>query len=394
MRMLIISHRVPHGAVRPVLGFKFHCLFRDMLMSLSSDDYKKLLEIIDIAYSIPDRVPMLQAVCEKLPSLLRISSAVLVPADLRTGQFQFERHFLFHGQPKHLRQYVDYYAALDPLASNGWIWRYDNTVTRYTDLMSTSQVADSEFGRDFLSRIPMLYCLCTTLGSQGDPIGAIGLHRQQQDGNFTDREKEIVQVLAPHLARALRYGSLFEEQRHSEEIGVIVLRSDGHVLYIDDEASNALNGRPPTAIPDPGSSAIAAFLRTEIGTYRVRTIPLELGSQVPIGVVPSECGRLDFQLALPSSTVHPDGAAKIILLEPFPSRWNLKQRLGRFGLSARQEEIAILVIRGFSNREIAKRLFITEQTVKDHLHDIFEKVRARSRCELIATILGTSSFGA
>ncbi|MFZ5876512.1 MAG: LuxR C-terminal-related transcriptional regulator [Nitrospirota bacterium] len=358
-------------------------------MSLLSDDHKKL-EIIDIAYSVPDRASMLQAVCEKLPSLLRISSAVLVPSDHRTGQFQFDQHFLFNGHPNHLRQHVDYYAALDPLADNGWILRYDNTATRYTDLVSISQVADSEFGRDFLARIPMLYCLCTTLGSQGDPIGAIGFHRRRQDGDFTDREKAIVEILAAHLARALRYGGLFDEQRHSEEIGVIVLRSDGHVFSINAEAMKALNGRHPTTIPDPRSSANAAFLRSERGTYRVRTIPIEWDSRTSENAVHSEHGSLESHLAQPDTVVRSDGTAKIILLEPLPPRWNLQQRLARFGLSARQEEVVVLVTRGCSNREIAERLFITEQTVKDHLHEIFQKAKVRRRSELIANILGVA----
>ena len=46
------------------------------------------------------------------------------------------------------------------------------------------------------------------------------------------------------------------------------------------------------------------------------------------------------------------------------------------------------VIRGLSNRQIAERLFIAEQTVKDHLHDIFEKMKIHHRSELVAKLLG------
>ena len=34
-----------------------------------------------------------------------------------------------------------------------------------------------------------------------------------------------------------------------------------------------------------------------------------------------------------------------------------------------------------------ERLFICEQTVKDHLHDVFEKVKIRRRSELAAKLL-------
>ncbi|TLY36473.1 MAG: response regulator transcription factor [Nitrospirae bacterium] len=37
---------------------------------------------------------------------------------------------------------------------------------------------------------------------------------------------------------------------------------------------------------------------------------------------------------------------------------------------------------GLTNREIAERLFITEQTVKNHLCDVFEKLNVHRRSEL------------
>ena len=89
---------------------------------------------------------------------------------------------------------------------------------------------------------------------------------------------------------------------------------------------------------------------------------------------------------------HRRRTAKILLLEPFLPQRSLNPKLNQFGLSPRQKEIATLVIRGFSNKEIAERLFITEQTVKDHLHDIFERIHVRRRSELVAKVLGTHSL--
>ncbi len=60
--------------------------------------------------------------------------------------------------------------------------------------------------------------------------------------------------------------------------------------------------------------------------------------------------------------------------------------LADFGLTPRQEEVTLLVVRGLSNREVAEQLFIAEQTVKDHLRDVFEKVGVRRRSELTAKI--------
>ena len=51
-------------------------------------------------------------------------------------------------------------------------------------------------------------------------------------------------------------------------------------------------------------------------------------------------------------------------------------------LSDREKEIVQLVAQGFRNREIGVKLFISEQTVKNHLHNIFDKLGVSDRLEL------------
>lgn len=51
-------------------------------------------------------------------------------------------------------------------------------------------------------------------------------------------------------------------------------------------------------------------------------------------------------------------------------------------LSNREREIVAFVAQGFKNREIAERMFISEQTVKNHLHNIFDKLGVSDRLEL------------
>ena len=50
-------------------------------------------------------------------------------------------------------------------------------------------------------------------------------------------------------------------------------------------------------------------------------------------------------------------------------------------LTGREKEILALVVNGISNKEIAGRLFITEGTVKNHLHNILEKLHLENRVQ-------------
>jgi DNA-binding NarL/FixJ family response regulator len=53
-------------------------------------------------------------------------------------------------------------------------------------------------------------------------------------------------------------------------------------------------------------------------------------------------------------------------------------------LSAREEEVLILLSKGYSNKEIANQLSISTETVGSHLKHIYEKMHVRSRAEAVA----------
>ena len=64
-----------------------------------------------------------------------------------------------------------------------------------------------------------------------------------------------------------------------------------------------------------------------------------------------------------------------------------------FGLTAREQSVVTMVMSGRSNREIADKCTVSEETIKHHLTHIFEKMGASNRLELamIATQHGIRS---
>ena len=53
-------------------------------------------------------------------------------------------------------------------------------------------------------------------------------------------------------------------------------------------------------------------------------------------------------------------------------------------LTSREHEVLQLLTNGLTNREIAETLFLSEGTVKFHVHHILEKLQARTRSQAIA----------
>ena len=52
-------------------------------------------------------------------------------------------------------------------------------------------------------------------------------------------------------------------------------------------------------------------------------------------------------------------------------------------LTDREMEVLRLVAKGLNNRDIAKQLFISENTVKNHVRNILEKLQLHSRMEAV-----------
>jgi DNA-binding CsgD family transcriptional regulator len=60
-----------------------------------------------------------------------------------------------------------------------------------------------------------------------------------------------------------------------------------------------------------------------------------------------------------------------------------EQRLRETGITRRELEILKLISKGMSNREIAEKLFVSENTVKTHSSRLFDKLSAKRRTQAV-----------
>ena len=60
-----------------------------------------------------------------------------------------------------------------------------------------------------------------------------------------------------------------------------------------------------------------------------------------------------------------------------------EQRLQELAITKRELEILQLIANGMSNREIAERLFVSENTVKTHSSRLFDKLDAKRRTQAV-----------
>ena len=341
---------------------------------LTQKEMEKVASLVGLAYEVRDRDSILGLMSEAFPDLFGNSSSVFIPIDPQTGNMKFVGRRLWNHHERVLLQYILYYAPFGPFVKSGWLGDLGSTVAFYSDIVSYPGFEESAYMREFMSQVPMHYCLGIKFLCQGDLVGILGLHRTKGLGDFSPRERMIAELVAPHFSKALHRISFLESADLSGEIEVpvMILDLDGNPIYANEKARRIIEGSPTSEIPEPGLGTMPMFFRARGGVYRLRSF--SLGTAFP-KILPKEFGELRDRRSRKG--------VRVVFLEPMQERFPVRKRMQEQGLTPRQQQVVSKVAQGYSNRGISESLGISEQTVKDHLHDIFEKLRIRNRCELI-----------
>lgn len=139
--------------------------------------------------------------------------------------------------------------------------------------------------------------------------------------------------------------------------------------------------------------AQSALLVKQMGLLAKRTLRLRRAAGDDAAPVGSEnVSTVTARYALRSSLVGPavigPKDAVLVAVERLTPRLpKLRTLSERYSLTHRQAEIALLLARGLTNRDIAKSLRISHHTVRHHAEWVFDKVDVHSRAELVHKLL-------
>jgi DNA-binding NarL/FixJ family response regulator len=145
------------------------------------------------------------------------------------------------------------------------------------------------------------------------------------------------------------------------------------------EACRALKAASPSAkivmltISDEEEDLFEA-IRAGASGYLLKDIPLDEVADTVRAVYGGQ------------SLINPSMAAKLLTEFAVLARRDeeeVPQQLPAPRLTDREIEVLRLVARGMNNRDIAKELFISENTVKNHVRNILEKLQIHSRMEAV-----------
>ena len=97
---------------------------------------------------------------------------------------------------------------------------------------------------------------------------------------------------------------------------------------------------------------------------------------------------LTLRAARMTGTEHRDEDDIAVTIEAASTTERVGVFVRAFGLSPREGEVVACLVDGLATREVAGRMFLSENTVQDHLKSVFDKTGARNRRTLLARATG------
>ncbi|MEW6264333.1 MAG: LuxR C-terminal-related transcriptional regulator [Thermodesulfobacteriota bacterium] len=273
------------------------------------------------------------------------------------------------------------------------------SVLTMAEVIGRSDLRNSEYYNDFLRPQGIHHEMIICLKSGSRPTGVVAFFRPEHRPDFTRREKDKAGLLAPYLSSALEKNLVVERFRRQEKIiqtvvgdlpggGLTVLNENLEPIY---QGGRRPQVWPGSDRPDKKGEAkrlsLPPELRRAIEQMRNRTDPsseerpAEMNLRLDLGG-PDESATLRLRLVR-----DPDGPVLVFLTfddqggHPIP-----RHRLQSRGISRREAEVIDLIFNGCTNVEIARRLFISEYTVENHLRAIYRKTGVRNRTGLIHSL--------
>ena len=303
---------------------------------------------------------------------------------------------------KFLIQFRDYYHRQDPFIKG--LQLSGASVLTTEQLISFKDLTRCEYYNDFLRPQQIHHQMSIYLKSDQRLFGILSLFRPQNAKPFSSVDMAKADLMAPYLSGALEKSmisqKMVERRSFIDSIvaglpykGIMVMDTSLEPIYQDKNAIRILSDlnraeKPGDASFEPLPRDIylpCKDLLTSVGqdqAFEPRQVQFDL-------VSPGGKQKVSIQLRL--ITNRDQNPLLLLCFDPEEPLSCLVERSKKYGLTRREMEVASLLSEGLTNKEIGKRLFISEYTVENHLRSIYRKVGVTNRTAVVHRLLQVTS---
>jgi DNA-binding CsgD family transcriptional regulator len=266
----------------------------------------------------------------------------------------------------------------------GTPWQRTNGPVTVTSTLTDGDLAVDPAWRETLGPAGVGDYMSADLVADGTCWAQLHLHRVAAGGFFSADDAGFLAEVAPMLGRRLRDGLRTHPADDGDdpaEPGTFVVDEDLSVLAATPAAWDWVGrlglASASDAEPLPGFFYSVA---TRVVLSRARGIEPPASAQARVQAADGRWAlvRVDPLVGEAGGYVITVEAARSEVMTPLLMR--------AWALTAREREVAALVIDGLSSEEIAQALFISQHTVRDHVKALFAKVGVSRRHDLAAAL--------
>jgi DNA-binding CsgD family transcriptional regulator len=353
----------------------------DDIDRLGEADFRAALEFVrrcERAEELPAFRDAALTVLELVPGHIALYNEVdLVEDTVLSIARPQEQHF--EGAGEAAAPYIHEHPVLNYLLETG-----DHSPRAISDLIDRDEFRSLDLYTNHLRGRGIEDELVLVLPSS--PELGVALTVGRSEWGFSFRDRAVLRAVTPHVTNAYlaaRARTMASERLGRGEDGplrsdLLVLGPKRRVAVVGGSSGELIERylghrlRPGETLPEPLGSWLEAS--REEADEGLPPTPRELAT--------SPDGRLLGRVLVGTAP----GVSELLLLEEEPSRLR-SARATQAGLSDREHEVAVLLIRGYANAKIAAELEVSEHTVKRHLERVYEKLGVRSRAQAIAALV-------
>lgn len=297
--------------------------------------------------------------------------------------------------------YKNYFHRFDPLRLTCGMDKAEGPRLRERTF-SYDSLQPSEYYNDFLKPQKIHHKLIINLAAEKELFGRIVLTRPRSYGRFNKKEIRTVKTISPYLAHALAHnelrkklmlrGNIIEYIERQTSASMVLLDEELKVIYRNNKAED-LFGRlkaagSPVNLDDLTSSMLFRDCQDFKTVLDNRTPGVALPPRHSVIEGPNRT-RLDIVSRVLDKDQDWEGRRLLMvsIKDQSPDKVNHQKLMDKYQLSKRETEVVSLLFLGLKNAQIAKKLFVSEVTVKKHLQNIYEKVGVSNRTSLINRIV-------
>lgn len=336
-----------------------------------------------------DSLGVLGPLFAALRKQLSLSSGLFIRID--PSDWRVTVPYAYEIAPDVMRGYMEHYYRLDPFSAQLTNLKRPNEVVLLSDIVDVEHLIRGEFGEG-MRLAGFFHAMAIVPFVRGVPLGAVAVHRPRHYPDFGPNERALFRWFVSHAARVMDYRHLVSRLSQPDPATMVVAPGERRVLALTEEARSLLHALPDGKVlslpPDPQHACLWQFGGK---TYAVRSVGLGPESVLNSAAI----ANLSFNTAsaLTDRTVRFSPVSSqhraLIMIEPVEGVDQVRGKLSGFGLTPRQEQVALLLVLGKGIKDIARTCEISLNTAKEYVADVYQRLDVHTRGAFVAKMTGS-----